>query len=61
MNRPFRVSRLITLTLSLTSLSALAHTGLTVRTPETIDGGTLRALIRDLEALSDLISSTYLR
>ena len=27
MNRPFRVSRLITLTLSLTSLSALAHTG----------------------------------
>ena len=27
MNRPFRVSRLITLALSLTSLSALAHTG----------------------------------
>jgi len=38
-----------------------AHTGLAVETPETVDGTTLRALILEIEALSDLVSSTYLR
>ena len=38
-----------------------AHTGLAVETPETVDGTTLRALILEIEALSDLISSSYLR
>ena len=33
-----------------------AHTGLAVETPETVDGTTLRALILEIEALSDLIS-----
>jgi uncharacterized circularly permuted ATP-grasp superfamily protein/uncharacterized alpha-E superfamily protein len=37
------------------------HTRLAVETPETVDGTTLRALILELEALSDLISSSYLR
>jgi uncharacterized alpha-E superfamily protein len=37
------------------------HTGLAVETPETVDGPRLRALIREVEALSDLISLTYLR
>ena len=37
-----------------------AHTGLAVETPETVDGTTLRALILEIEALSDLVSSTYL-
>jgi uncharacterized alpha-E superfamily protein len=37
------------------------HTGLAVETPETVDGLALRALILELEALSDLISHSYLR
>jgi len=37
------------------------HTRLAVETPETVDGTTLRALILEVEALSDLISSSYLR
>jgi uncharacterized circularly permuted ATP-grasp superfamily protein/uncharacterized alpha-E superfamily protein len=38
-----------------------AHTGLAVETPETVDGTALRALILELQALSDLVSATYLR
>jgi uncharacterized circularly permuted ATP-grasp superfamily protein/uncharacterized alpha-E superfamily protein len=38
-----------------------AHTGLAVETPETVDGTSLRALILEIEALSDLLSLTYLR
>jgi uncharacterized alpha-E superfamily protein len=38
-----------------------AHTRLAVETPETLDGTTLRALILEMEALSNLISDTYLR
>ena len=37
------------------------HTGLAVETPETVDGTTLRALILEIEALSNLVSDTYLR
>ena len=37
-----------------------AHTGLAVETPETVDGTTLRALILEMEALSDLLSTSYL-
>jgi uncharacterized circularly permuted ATP-grasp superfamily protein/uncharacterized alpha-E superfamily protein len=37
------------------------RTGLAVRTPETIDGTVLGALIVELEALSELLSQTYLR
>ena len=38
-----------------------AHTGLAVETPETVDGAVLRALILEIEALSDLLADTYLR
>jgi uncharacterized alpha-E superfamily protein len=38
-----------------------AHTGLAVETPETIDGTALRALILELQALSDLLAASYLR
>jgi uncharacterized alpha-E superfamily protein len=38
-----------------------AHTRLAVETPETVDGTALRALILEFEALSDLISNSYLR
>ena len=38
-----------------------AHTGLAVETPATVDGATLRALILEIEALSTLLSDTYLR
>ena len=37
------------------------HTGLAVETPAGIDGARLTALIREIEALSTLISDTYLR
>jgi uncharacterized circularly permuted ATP-grasp superfamily protein/uncharacterized alpha-E superfamily protein len=37
------------------------HTALAVATPETIDPALLRALIRDIADLSDLLSETYLR
>jgi uncharacterized alpha-E superfamily protein len=37
------------------------HTGLTVRTPETVDAAALGALIVELEMLSELLSQTYLR
>jgi uncharacterized circularly permuted ATP-grasp superfamily protein/uncharacterized alpha-E superfamily protein len=38
-----------------------AHTALAVETPETVDGTALRGLILEIEALSDLISLSYLR
>jgi uncharacterized circularly permuted ATP-grasp superfamily protein/uncharacterized alpha-E superfamily protein len=38
-----------------------AHTRLAVETPETVDGTSLRALILELEALSNLVSDSYLR
>jgi uncharacterized alpha-E superfamily protein len=38
-----------------------AHTGLAVETPETVDGTLLRGLMLEIEALSDLLSLTYLR
>jgi uncharacterized alpha-E superfamily protein len=38
-----------------------AHTGLAVETPETVDGTALRALILELQALSDLLAASYLR
>jgi uncharacterized circularly permuted ATP-grasp superfamily protein/uncharacterized alpha-E superfamily protein len=37
------------------------HTGLAVRLPEDLGSAELRALIGEIEALSDLISQTYLR
>lgn len=37
-----------------------AHTGLAVETPETVDSTTLRALILEIEALSDLVATSYL-
>ena len=38
-----------------------AHTALAVQTPESVDGATLRALIVELESLSNLVSESYLR
>jgi uncharacterized alpha-E superfamily protein len=38
-----------------------AHAGLAVRTPETTDAAALDALHAEIEALSDLLSATYLR
>ncbi len=38
-----------------------AHTGLAVRTPETVDGTALRRLVVELEGVSNLVSETYLR
>ncbi len=38
-----------------------AHTALAVQTPDILDGEALRALIVELEAVSDLVSATYLR
>ena len=37
------------------------HTGLAVETPATLDGDMLHALVREIEALSTLVSDTYLR
>jgi uncharacterized alpha-E superfamily protein len=37
------------------------HTRLAVQTPETVDGAALTALIGEIEALSELISNSYLR
>ena len=38
-----------------------AHTGLSVETPATLDGDMLHAFAREIEALSTLVSDTYLR
>ncbi len=37
------------------------HTALAVATPETVDSAALRALVDDIQALSNLVSDTYLR
>jgi uncharacterized alpha-E superfamily protein len=38
-----------------------AHTHLAVQTPEAVDAAALAALVPEYEALSDLVSATYLR